>query len=49
MRVKMQLRCDECKEKNYATTKNRKNTPSKLALKKYCSRCGRHTLHKESK
>jgi len=49
MRVKMQLRCEECKEKNYATTKNRKNTPSKLELNKFCSRCGKHTVHKESK
>ena len=49
MRVKMQLRCEECKEKNYATAKNRRNTPSKLELNKYCSRCGKHTLHKETK
>ncbi len=49
MRIKIQLRCEECKEKNYATTKNRRNTTSKLGLNKYCSRCGKHTLHKESK
>jgi len=49
MRIKMQLRCEACKEKNYATMKNRRNTPSKLELNKYCSRCGKHTVHKESK
>ncbi len=48
MRVKIQLRCSECKRKNYSTTKNKRNTP-KLELKKYCPYCGKHTLHKESK
>jgi len=49
MRVKVQLRCSECKNKNYATTKNKKNTTSKLELKKFCPKCGRHMVHKESK
>ena len=49
MRVKIQFRCEECKEKNYASTKNRRSHPSKLSMKKYCPRCGQHTEHKESK
>lgn len=31
------LACTECKERNYITTKNRRNTPDRLELKKFCS------------
>ena len=48
MRDLIALACEECKEKNYTTDKNKKNTPSKLQFKKYCPRCGKHTLHKET-
>ncbi len=48
MRVKVQLRCTECKSKNYSTTKNKRST-SKLELRKFCPRCGKHVLHKETK
>ena len=34
-RVKIVLRCSECKQRNYNTTKNKKNTSNKLELKKY--------------
>lgn len=43
------LECGECHERNYSTTKNTKITKDRLELKKYCSRCKKHTLHKESK
>ncbi len=43
------LVCSECKRKNYTTTKNKRRTPDKLELKKYCSSCRTHTLHKEGK
>ena len=36
MRVKVTLRCNECKQRNYNTMKNKKNTPDKLELNKYC-------------
>ena len=29
-RVKITLRCNECKQRNYNTTKNKKNTPDRL-------------------
>ena len=32
MRVKVTLRCNECKQRNYNTMKNKKNTPDKLEL-----------------
>ncbi|GAB6183716.1 50S ribosomal protein L33 [Thermodesulfovibrio hydrogeniphilus] len=49
MRQIILLQCSECKAKNYSTTKNKKNTPDKLQLKKYCKHCRKHTLHKETK
>ncbi|WP_291318540.1 50S ribosomal protein L33 [Desulfonatronospira sp.] len=49
MRVNILLSCSGCKRRNYATCKNKKNTTSKLELKKFCSFCGKHLPHKESK
>ena len=49
MRVKVTLRCNECKQRNYNTMKNKKNTPDKLELNKYCRFCRKHTLHSETK
>jgi len=33
----------------YTTIKNRRNTPQRLELKKFCPKCNRHTLHRELK
>ena len=41
------LACTECKERNYI--KNRRNTPDRLELKKFCSRCGKQTVHRETR
>ena len=35
-RIKITLRCSECKQRNYNTMKNKKNTPDRLELNKYC-------------
>ena len=43
------LECKECKERNYSKTKNKRTTPDKLEFSKYCSRCRKHQLHKETK
>lgn len=43
------LECTECKHRNYATSKNKKNSKDKLELQKYCSTDRKHTLHKEVK
>ncbi len=43
------LACGECKRRNYSTTKNKRTTPDKLELKKYCRFCRKHTVHKETK
>lgn len=43
------LACNQCRERTYTTTKNRKNDPQRLELKKYCPRCHAHTVHRETK
>jgi len=43
------IQCGDCKERNYSTTKNRKTTPDRLEMKKFCKRCRKHTPHKEVK
>ena len=48
-RVKVVMACTECKQRNYNTTKNKKNDPDRLEMKKYCKFCRKHTLHRESK
>ena len=48
MRVKITLRCNECKQRNYNTMKNKKNTPDKLTMNKYCPFCKKHTVHTET-
>ena len=49
MREIVTLACTECKQRNYTTTKNKKNTPDKLEFKKYCRFCRKHTPHRETK
>lgn len=45
--VKMQ--CPACKNINYWTRKNKKTTPTKLELAKFCKSCRKHVAHKETK
>ena len=33
----------------YTTTKNRRNTPSRIEIKKYCPNCNKHKFFKEIK
>ena len=49
MRVKITLRCNECKQRNYNTMKNKKNDPDRLEMKKYCRFCKKQTVHSETK
>lgn len=49
MRDIITLACTECKRRNYTTTKNKKTTPDRLELKKYCKFCRKHTPHRETK
>jgi large subunit ribosomal protein L33 len=47
--LKVRLECEECKNRNYSTTRNKQNTKDKLRLKKYCKFDRKHTFHKEVK
>ncbi len=49
MREIITLECTECKRRNYTTTKEKKNTPGRLEIKKFCKFDRKHTLHKETK
>ncbi|MEN6446003.1 MAG: 50S ribosomal protein L33 [Candidatus Cloacimonas sp.] len=41
------LACEECKNRNYTTTRNKRKHPSRMELKKYCPTCRKHTVHKQ--
>ncbi|MBI3312330.1 MAG: 50S ribosomal protein L33 [Candidatus Omnitrophica bacterium] len=43
------LACEKCRRRNYHTTRNKKEHPDRLELKKYCPFCRVHTPHKETK
>ena len=49
MRTMISLACTECKRRNYATVKNKKNTTGRVELKKYCPWCRTHTVHRETR
>ncbi len=48
-RNQVPLACTECSEINYTTSKNKKNNPERLEVKKHCPKCNKHTNHKEKK
>ncbi len=43
------LACTECKRRNYTTTKNKRLTPDRMEIKKYCRAEKKHTVHKETR
>nr|WGO61184.1 ribosomal protein L33 [Aneura pinguis]WGO61270.1 ribosomal protein L33 [Aneura pinguis]WGO61356.1 ribosomal protein L33 [Aneura pinguis] len=58
VRVTINLECSNCCRdferryrgiSRYTTQKNRRNTPIRLELRKFCRYCGEHTIHKEMK
>ncbi len=48
-RVVAEMACTECRSRNYVTTKNRRNDPDRLELRKFCPRCRGHRLHREAR
>ncbi len=54
-RLQINLECTTCRTSNmpgvsrYTTMKNRRNTPDRLELKKYCKFERAHTVHREIK
>ena len=49
VRPKITLACQECKNRNYITRKNRRNDPDRLELMKYCPYDRKHTTHRETR
>ncbi len=49
MRTRVTLACEECKQRNYISSKNKSNNTERIELKKYCKFCKEHTAHKETK
>ena len=49
VRPKITLACQECKNRNYITKKNRRNDPDRLELKKYCPKCNLLQVHRETR
>ncbi|HOA28468.1 MAG: 50S ribosomal protein L33 [Candidatus Cloacimonetes bacterium] len=41
------LACEECKNRNYTTTRNKRKHPNRMELKKFCPTCRKHTNHKQ--
>jgi large subunit ribosomal protein L33 len=47
-RIKIGLVCTVCKNRNYITSRNKLNTPDKVMLIKFCSKCRKKTEHRET-
>ncbi len=49
MREPIQFECTECRRINYSATKDKKKTPARIEVKKFCRFCRKHILHRELK
>jgi len=47
-RVEVALVCDECKTRNYKTTRKPEQV-GQIEKKKFCPTCKHHTVHRETK
>ena len=45
----VEIQCTECKKYIRPTSKNVKNTPDRLEMKKFCPSCKKHVQSKEKK
>ncbi len=45
----IKLECSECKTVNHFSRKNKKIIKERLELSKFCPKCNKHTIHKETK
>lgn len=46
---KIILVCTVCLSRNYSLTKSQNMGSSRLELQKYCPKCAKHQLHKETR
>jgi large subunit ribosomal protein L33 len=49
MRDIIQLACNDCKNRNYTTKKNKRKHPERIEHRKYCPVCRQHRVHKETR
>lgn len=49
MRIGITLTCEDCKNRNYITNKNKTKMPERFSIKKFCRKCNKRTIHKEAK
>src|ERR1700686_1814636 len=49
MREIITLQCNDCKNRNYTTTKNKKKHTDRMETKKFCNTCRNHTVPREVK
>ncbi|SKA06682.1 large subunit ribosomal protein L33 [Pilibacter termitis] len=49
MRVTITLECTSCHARNYLSTKNKRNSPERIEVKKFCPKERKVTLHRETK
>lgn len=49
MRELITLKCTECGDENYQTSKNKKKHPERIEVRKYCPRLKKYTIHREKK
>ncbi|MDR1605933.1 MAG: 50S ribosomal protein L33 [Streptococcaceae bacterium] len=47
MRVKINLKCSSCGQKNYISSKNKATHPDKVQVLKYCPKERQVTIHLE--
>ena len=48
-RLIITLGCTECRERTYTSQKSRRNDPDRMELNKFCPRCRKHQLHRETR
>jgi large subunit ribosomal protein L33 len=49
MRDQITLACNDCKRRNYTSSKNKRLHPDRVEFKKFCRFCRKHTPHKETR
>ncbi|ADO56335.1 50S ribosomal protein L33 [Paenibacillus polymyxa] len=49
MRVIVTLACTESGDRNYTTTKNKRNHPERIEMRKYSPRLKKYTIHRETR
>jgi len=47
-RIAISLACSECEARNYKTTRKPEQM-GQIQMKKFCPKCKKHTIHKETK